>query len=114
MLDSIDGGPVTGDTSIDTTAQPNAKEVTPDFSILAVRFIQRHNNNSILPAPVPDNFANWPHILATTATAPLLAELKRPLPRRAISQEGFPLNLRATFLPAMDDLDLQASTVNRS
>ena len=93
QLDIVDDKPL-ADTSITTTAQAAAKELTPDFSIAVSNLIRRHVP-AALPAPplFPADFNLWRAVRENMMKIPLIAELKRPPTRRVKSRYNFSQDL---------------------
>ena len=104
QLDILDDKPL-ADTSITTTAQTAAKELTPDFSIAVFKLVRRHVP-AALPVPplFPADFNLWRDVRVNMMKIPLIAELKRPPSRRAKSRRIFSQDLRTRMDKAEEDL----------
>ena len=108
QLDIIDNKPVAADTSISTTAQANAKELTPDFSIAVLDLARRHISNALATRPLfPEDFSSWRNVQVTMMKISLIAELKRPPSRNAKSRKDFLEDLLTWMNSAQDDLEKQ-------
>ena len=108
QLDTLDDEPL-ADNSIATTAQANAKELTPDFSIAVFDLVRRHISAALPTPPLfPADFNLWRDVRVNVMKIPLIAELKRPPTRHAKSKENFYQDLIAQLTSARHDLDIQA------
>ena len=104
QLDILDDKPL-ADTSITTTAQTAAKELTPDLPIAVFKLVRRHVP-AALPVPplFPADFNLWRDVRVNMMKIPLIAELKRPPSRRAKSRRIFSQDLRTRMDKAEEDL----------
>ena len=106
QFDILNDAPLAPNDSIVTTAQAQAKEVTPDFAIAIFHVVRRHisatlSNPSVL---FPTTFDSWRDIKLRRMQIPLIAELKHPATRRAKSGELFREALEAKMRSAHADL----------
>ena len=106
QFDILNDAPLAPNDSIVTTAQAQAKEVTPDFAIAIFHVVRCHisatlSNPSVL---FPTTFDSWRDIKLRRMQIPLIAELKHPATRRAKSGELFREALEAKMRSAHADL----------
>ena len=105
QLDTFNDKPLAPDTSISTTAQTEAKELTPDFSIAALDLVRRYVPVALPTPPLfPTDFNLWRDVRVETMKIPLIAELKRPPSRCAKSGDVFLQDLRTNMKLAQHDL----------
>ena len=109
QLDTLDDKPLTADTSVSTTAQAEAKELTPDFSIAVFDLVRRHIPAALPtpPALFPTDYNLWRDVRVKMMKISLIAELKRPPTRRAKSREAFFQDLLTQMMSARHDLGKQ-------
>ena len=108
QLDTFDDKPLGANTSISTTAQPKAKELTPDFSIAVFDLVRRHLSDEPPTPPLfPTEFNLWRDVRVKTMKISLIAELKRPPSRRVKSRDAFLQDLLTQIKSAQQDLSNQ-------
>jgi hypothetical protein len=103
QFDTVDGGPVAPDDSISTTAQPDSKEITPDFAIAMLNLVRRETPPTVSDAST--TFNSWLDIKVQHMQIPLITEVKRPPTRR---ERRFRQHLETQLLTAQGDLIKQA------
>ena len=105
QLDIINNEPLAPDTSKATTAQADAKELTPDFSIAVLNLVKRHISDALPSSPLfPEDFNLWRNVKVRMMKISLVAELKRPPSRNAKSRKIFMEDLLTRIKSAQDDL----------
>ena len=105
QLDTLDDKPLAPNTSINTNAQTDAKEVTPDFTIAVFDLVRRHISAELpIPPLFPADFHSWRDLRVNMMKIPLIAELKRPPSRRAKSREVFFQDMIVQMMSARRDL----------
>ena len=109
QLDTINNGPLAPDTSKVTTAQADAKELTPDFSIAVLDLVRRNISDTLPTSPLfPEDFNLWRKVKVRMMKISLIAELKRPPSRTAKSRIVFLDDLLNRMESAQNDLEKQA------
>lgn len=109
QLDTLDDKPLAADTSRSTTAQAEAKELTPDFSIAVFDLVRRHISAALPtpPALFPTDFNLWRDVRVKMMKISLIAKLKRPPTRHAKSRDVFLQDLLTQMKSARHDLGKQ-------
>ena len=108
QLDTINNGPLAPDTSKVTTAQPDAKELTPDYSIAVLDLVRRNISDTLPTSPLfPEDFNLWRNVKVRMMKIPLIAELKRPPSRTTKSRKDFLEDLLTRIKSAQEDLEKQ-------
>ena len=108
QLDTLNDQPLAADTSISTTAQAKAKELTPDFSIAVFDLVRRHVPDALPTPPLyPADYNMWRDVRINMMKISLITELKRPPSRSAKSKDAFVQDLLTRMKLARKDLGKQ-------